>query len=150
MRSRLKPSSPPGWFKSADVKEMSERACSRFTVHAVDVSRRDDFVRLFEAKGSPAYCWRMLWRATPEEATHTDGASRKAAMLARIAQVTPVGLLGYLGTEPVAWSSVAQTNLALPGDCLLRRPHAARLHRAGGRRKTEEVAGARRCMLALV
>jgi len=49
----------------------------------------------------------MVWRATSEEAKHTDGASRKAAMARRIAAGMPVGLLGYLDEEPVAWCSIA-------------------------------------------
>jgi hypothetical protein len=42
----------------------------------------------------------MVWRATPEEAKHTDGASRKVAMAKRIAAGTTVGLLGHLDEEP--------------------------------------------------
>jgi GNAT superfamily N-acetyltransferase len=49
----------------------------------------------------------MAWRATPEEARHRSGASRKAAMARRIAAGIPVGLLGYLDGEPVAWCSIA-------------------------------------------
>ncbi len=82
-------------------------ATDRLTFHPVDASRWADMVRLFEARGSPKSCWCMLWRATPEEARHTDGASRKAAMAARVAAGVPVGLLGYLDGEPVAWCSVA-------------------------------------------
>jgi GNAT superfamily N-acetyltransferase len=66
-----------------------------------------DFERFFECRGSPKACWCMVWRATPEEAKHTDGASRKAAIAKRIAAGTIVGLLGYLDEEPVAWCSVA-------------------------------------------
>ncbi len=49
----------------------------------------------------------MLWRADAQEAKRTDGVSRKAAMAKRIAADVPVGLLGYLDEEPVAWCSVA-------------------------------------------
>jgi GNAT superfamily N-acetyltransferase len=66
-----------------------------------------DFERLVECRGGPKACWCMVWRATPEEAKHTDGASRKVAMSKRIATGTTVGLLGYLDEEPVAWCSVA-------------------------------------------
>jgi GNAT superfamily N-acetyltransferase len=41
------------------------------------------------------------------KAQTTLGASRKAAMAARIHAGTPVGLLGYLAEEPVAWCSIA-------------------------------------------
>jgi GNAT superfamily N-acetyltransferase len=65
------------------------------------------FEGLFECRGGPKACWCMVWRATPEEARHTDGRSRKAAMKARVMAGTTVGLLGYLGDEAVAWCSVA-------------------------------------------
>jgi GNAT superfamily N-acetyltransferase len=61
----------------------------------------DDFERLFEAKGSPKYCWCMAWRATAEEI------KLKVAMHDRVRAGIPVGLLGYLGHEPVAWCSIA-------------------------------------------
>lgn len=79
----------------------------RFTVHEVTPERWGDFERLFEAKGGPKYCWCMAWRATPEEAKHAGNAQRKAAMADRIRKSVPVGLLGYLADQPVAWCSVA-------------------------------------------
>ncbi|MGH3380915.1 MAG: GNAT family N-acetyltransferase [Actinoallomurus sp.] len=49
----------------------------------------------------------MVWRATPQEAKSTDGASRKAALRGRVEGGVPVGLLGYVDGEPTAWCSVA-------------------------------------------
>ena len=49
----------------------------------------------------------MAWRATPQEAKQTGSQHRKAAMEARIRENTPVGILGYLAGEPVAWCSIA-------------------------------------------
>jgi GNAT superfamily N-acetyltransferase len=80
---------------------------AKLTFHEVDGERWSDFEALFQARGSPKSCWCMVWRAAGAEATHTDGMSRKAAMSARINAGTPVGLLGYLGSEPVAWCSIA-------------------------------------------
>ena len=82
-------------------------SASRLTFHEVTADRWADFERLFEAKGSPKYCWCMAWRATPQEAKHTDSQHRKAAMAARVRQNTPVGILGYLAGEAVAWCSIA-------------------------------------------
>ncbi len=70
--------------------------------------------RLFESRGGPKNCWCMVWRATPEEARHPDGASRKAAMARRIDAGVPVGLLGYLDGEPVAWCSIAPRDTYRP------------------------------------
>lgn len=84
-----------------------EHDVARLTFHPVDAGRWADFERLFESRGGPKSCWCMIWRATPQEAKHADGASRKAAMAARVAAGVPVGLLGYLDGEPVSWCSVA-------------------------------------------
>jgi GNAT superfamily N-acetyltransferase len=66
-----------------------------------------DFERLFESRGGPKSCWCMIWRATGAESRHPDGASRKAAMKKRVKAGGQVGILGYLGGEPVAWCSIA-------------------------------------------
>lgn len=79
----------------------------RLKIHEVTAERWADFERLFEARGSPKNCWCMVWRATPQNAKQFVSAQRKAAMESRIRENVPVGLLGYLGTEPVAWCSVA-------------------------------------------
>jgi GNAT superfamily N-acetyltransferase len=74
---------------------------------AVTVETWTDFESLFESKGGPKSCWCMVWRATAEEAKRKDGASRKSAMADRVRSGTPIGILGYLQGEPVAWCSVA-------------------------------------------
>ena len=78
-------------------------------MHVVEVDRGTwpDLERLFQARGGPKSCWCMVWRATPEESRHTDGASRKAALQGRVDAGVPVGLLAYLQGEPVGWCSVA-------------------------------------------
>ena len=79
----------------------------QLTFHEVNSDRWPDFEHLFASRGGPKSCWCMVWRASPSEAKHTDGTSRKAAMAERIDTGTPVGLLGYVNGEPVAWCSVA-------------------------------------------
>lgn len=73
----------------------------------VNQARWPDFERPFGSRGGPKACWCMVWRATPQEAKRTDGASRKAAMAKRVAAGVPVGLLGYIEKESIAWCSVA-------------------------------------------
>jgi GNAT superfamily N-acetyltransferase len=85
----------------------SERRIDRLVFQAVDEQRWDDLVRLFESRGGPKYCWCMAWRTTPEEATQRDGPSRKAALGRRVRAGVPVGILGYLDGEPVAWCAIA-------------------------------------------
>jgi GNAT superfamily N-acetyltransferase len=99
--SKTTTSSPKKTGVSADDKLQS------LVFHEVDRSRLDDFVTLFESRGGPKNCWCMVWRATPEEAKRTDGASRKAAFTRRVRQGLPVGILGYLEEKPVAWCSIA-------------------------------------------
>lgn len=77
------------------------------TFHEVDESRWDDFERLFAGRGGPKACWCMVWRATGAETRQTRGAERKAAMKARVDAKVPIGILGYLDGEPVAWCSIA-------------------------------------------
>jgi GNAT superfamily N-acetyltransferase len=49
----------------------------------------------------------MVWRAMDAEARRTNGGRRRAALEDRVATGVPVGLLGYLDDEPVAWCSIA-------------------------------------------
>ncbi len=87
---------------------MTETAViDRIVFREVTADTWPDFERLVECRGGPKACWCMVWRATPQEAKHTDGASRKVAIAKRITAGTTVGLLGYLDEEPVTWCSVA-------------------------------------------
>ncbi|NJM43098.1 MAG: GNAT family N-acetyltransferase [Brachymonas sp.] len=86
---------------------MTQADIHRIVFREVTADTSSDFEKLVESRGGPKACWCMVWRATPEEAKRPDGASRKAAMMQRIAASTTVGLLGYLDEEPVAWCSVA-------------------------------------------
>ena len=83
----------------------------KLQVREVTAARWDDFEKLFGARGSPNYCWCMAWRASQQELKTknegTAGAGRKALMKKRIGDDVPVGLLGYLDQQPVAWCSLA-------------------------------------------
>jgi len=68
-------------------------------------SQWDDMEKLFESRGGPKNCWCMVWRGKPGD--RTDKTSRKAAMHKLVKEEVPVGLLGYLDDEPVAWCSIA-------------------------------------------
>ena len=82
----------------------------KFKVMKVTAERWDDFENLFGARGSPNYCWCMAWRAEQKDLRSKSGSGRKILMEQRIREGVPVGLLGYLGEEPVAWCSVAPFN----------------------------------------
>jgi GNAT superfamily N-acetyltransferase len=93
---------------SSTTKAASDgHVVEQLVFHEVDQDRWRDMEQLFESRGGPHNCWCMVWRATTEEAKHTDGASRKAALLERVASHVPIGILGYLDGKPVAWCSIA-------------------------------------------
>ena len=75
--------------------------------HEVDRGRWSDLERLFESRGGPKHCWCMVWRATPGERKAVGGPNRKVALQRRVEVSVPVGILGYLDGEPVAWCSIA-------------------------------------------
>jgi len=79
---------------------------AKLTFKPVTKATKDDFVALFESKGAPSYCWCMAWRADRDEAK-LPGPKRKPMMMKRIDARVPVGLLGYLEGEPVAWVAIA-------------------------------------------
>jgi GNAT superfamily N-acetyltransferase len=79
----------------------------RLSFRPVTAATEDDFLAVF-GKGGPNYCWCMPYRVTPDEKKVAPrGSDRKALMLGRIEGNVPVGLVGYLDGEPVAWVSVA-------------------------------------------
>ena len=75
--------------------------------HEVDRDRWDDLAKLFEARGGPKWCWCMVWRATPEERKRPKRATYKSTLMGRVMDNVPIGILGYLDGEPVAWCSIA-------------------------------------------
>ncbi|KQP12767.1 GNAT family N-acetyltransferase [Pseudorhodoferax sp. Leaf267] len=83
------------------------RTAPKLQVKPVTAARWDDFDQLFGARGSPKYCWCMAWRADQKDARSQTGTGRKALMKELVQGGTPVGLLGYLDGEPVAWCSLA-------------------------------------------
>lgn len=78
----------------------------KLTVKPVTGSTWSDFETLFEGKGAPKYCWCMAWRPMPDRAK-ADNAARKQALHDRVRRRVPIGLLGYVAGEPVAWCSIA-------------------------------------------
>jgi GNAT superfamily N-acetyltransferase len=78
------------------------------TFRPVTPENWSDFERLFESRGGPKSCWCTVWR-TVESGTASErpAAAKKREMQRRISEGEPVGLLGYAGTEPVAWCSIA-------------------------------------------
>jgi len=67
-----------------------------------------DFEKLFESRGGPKSCWCTVWRTVEASSTaERPVAAKKREMKRRISSGEPVGLLGYVDSEPVAWCSIA-------------------------------------------
>ena len=75
--------------------------------HELDSDRWGDLERLFESSGGPKYCWCMVWRSMPDVTDRSDRRAKKTALEQRIREGVPVGILGYVDGDPVAWCSIA-------------------------------------------
>jgi hypothetical protein len=71
----------------------------QITVKPVTAERWGNFAALFEARGSPSYCWCMLYRK-PSNARMSNS-EKRSTMQALVERATPVGVLVYEGDEPV-------------------------------------------------
>jgi GNAT superfamily N-acetyltransferase len=98
-------------------------AAPALVFHGVDEARWADLARFFEHHGTPGYCWCMRWRARSADYLPLKTVGRRYALHALVRAGTPVGVLGYLDGEPVAWCSVAarETYAALERSRVLRR-----------------------------
>lgn len=73
-------------------------------IRPVTKANWDDFVRLFESRGAPHYCWCTPYRIPSQDLT---AAERKSHMHDRVTEGVPVGVLAYQGDDPVGWCSIA-------------------------------------------
>ena len=69
----------------------------------VDSDRWGDLERLFESRGGPKHCWCMVWRTMPPGASRADRDAKKEALRRRVQEGAPIGILGYIDGEAVAW-----------------------------------------------
>lgn len=69
--------------------------------------RLSDLARFSECHGKFRYCSCMRWRMTSAEFQRSTKQDRVDALDGLVRQNVPVGVLGYLRGEPVAWCSVA-------------------------------------------
>lgn len=71
----------------------------------VDQNRWSDFEKIFESRGGPKNCWCMVWRGNPEDRKNKE--NKKTAIRKMVQVNIPIGIIGYLNEEPVAWCSIA-------------------------------------------
>ncbi len=78
---------------------------ARLSFHEVTPDRWPDFERLFTARGGPKHCWCTVFRGVPKE--RQTPVAKRAFMQGRVSRSEPIGILGYLEGEPIAWCSIA-------------------------------------------
>jgi GNAT superfamily N-acetyltransferase len=90
----------------------------KIEIKPVNQDNWNDCEALFQSKGGPSYCWCMVWRMTKDELRQNTSICRKEYIKNRVWQHIPIGILGYVEDEPIAWCSIAprETHERLGGD----------------------------------
>lgn len=66
-----------------------------------------ELLRFSDRHGKFGWCSCMRWRASSAGFRNSTKSGRKAALAELVREDIPVGILGYLEDEPVAWCSIA-------------------------------------------
>ena len=80
--------------------QTSGRCASSMVFREVTRDNWCDLETLFESRGGPKACWCLIWRNPKRKGD-------KLALKEYVDSGTPIGILGYLEEEPVAWCSIA-------------------------------------------
>ena len=78
----------------------------KLTFRDVDSSTWGDLEALFSARGGPKHCWCMVWRPKPRGASKMGTEIRKTWLRDFVTRGVPIGIVGYIAGEPVAWCSI--------------------------------------------
>jgi GNAT superfamily N-acetyltransferase len=81
------------------------------SVEPLTTERWMDFEALFDSAAIPGRCWCMWWRGTQREALANAGEGNKKRMQQKVIAGERVGLLAYVGAEPVGWCSAGPREL---------------------------------------
>jgi GNAT superfamily N-acetyltransferase len=73
---------------------------------AVSAENWTDFEILFQKRGAPKSCWCTAWRNIRPE-LKDDPLGKKHEMENRIRGGEPIGILGFVNDDPIAWCSVS-------------------------------------------
>jgi GNAT superfamily N-acetyltransferase len=77
-----------------------------FVFKPVTKTEWPDFLKLFQAKGGPSYCWCLPFRHL-ENRQHASPIEKKATFSKLVDMGMQVGILAYHGDEVAGWCSVA-------------------------------------------
>jgi GNAT superfamily N-acetyltransferase len=104
----LSRSKAAGQWVGPDARRVNYWMVDAITFRPVTSENWHDFEKLFESRGGPKSCWCTVWRTVEASPTaERPATAKKREMKRRISSAVPVGLLGYLHSEPVAWCSIA-------------------------------------------
>jgi GNAT superfamily N-acetyltransferase len=87
------------------VRRRSSGEHRRIRVQPVTRENWEAFSRLFEAKGSPHYCWCTSYRV--RGGRELTGAQKKALVRSSVDACVPIGVIACKADEPIGWCSVA-------------------------------------------
>lgn len=75
--------------------------------YSLDSSKWNDFEELFGEKGACGGCWCMSWRLKKSQFDSQKGMGNKNAMKALVDNNEIIGVIAYIGEEPIGWCAVA-------------------------------------------
>ncbi len=76
-------------------------------IHALDVTKWNDFEALFGDRGGCGGCWCMSWRLKRSVFEQQKGNVNKHAMRSLVEQNAKLGVLAYIDGRPIGWCAVA-------------------------------------------
>ena len=79
----------------------------KLTIKPLTKNTWKDFENLFGSRGACGGCWCMAWRLKSAEFEKNKGVGNKKAMRRLVGKAEQIGLIGYIGKEPVGWCAVA-------------------------------------------
>jgi GNAT superfamily N-acetyltransferase len=80
---------------------------NRLKVVPVTAEHWDDLARLFGERGACGGCWCMAFRRSRKDYYANKGEGNRKALRQLVRSGAPVGVLAYIGDEPVGWCAVA-------------------------------------------
>jgi molybdopterin converting factor small subunit/GNAT superfamily N-acetyltransferase len=84
----------------------SRKSAASLRVTPATPARWADLEKLFGLRGACAGCWCMWCRLPGKEFRYGRGLGNKRRLRRLVNEGPPPGLIGYLGTEPVAWCAI--------------------------------------------
>jgi GNAT superfamily N-acetyltransferase len=79
----------------------------KISVKPLTTKTWNDFTELFGERGACGGCWCMAWRLKSSDFNKQKGNGNKKNMKRLVDNKEQIGLLAYIGKEPICWCAVA-------------------------------------------